>query len=329
MKHLIYIVALISITLSCSKEESILIENKPSVEIPILKFSSANEFDSIVSELVKLSEVELKAYEEAKGYMSFGRKAEEFYRSIRIEDFKTTDDIMSFVEANSQYLQLIKDEDGELTLETKFYKRSDRYLLNEDMMYQVGDTIVKVLEQGVALASVNDINVSYLKEINISTIDQGGNIKFVPNDNNDLMLKSYENNCGVSHEWNSTNGNDRTKLIIEVTRPWETVKCHFLARPYKKTLRIWFQCSRTMMADVQINFGYGYKNNDTGIIEIKNTDWNFYHGWEGTSKLEWTNEKYGNYNDYFAKSDQWFNSYDILVDSYSTSPIHETCWTNP
>lgn len=77
-----------------------------------------------------------------------------FYSDIYWYSFKSTEEIEAFFYENSDYLQLLDDGNGELELETKFFDRPDRYFLNEDGMYQVGDKVIKAFAEGTIVADV-------------------------------------------------------------------------------------------------------------------------------------------------------------------------------
>ena len=55
---------------------------------------------------------ELNAYEDSKGYKSFGRKSEQLYAGTDFEKFKSIDEIKAFVESNSEYLKIVEDGFG-------------------------------------------------------------------------------------------------------------------------------------------------------------------------------------------------------------------------
>ena len=64
---------------------------------------------------------------------------EELYFRINPEEFKSVEQVKDFLASNSEYLQLIEDEDGELTLETLLFKNPNRYFINKDKMFQIND----------------------------------------------------------------------------------------------------------------------------------------------------------------------------------------------
>ena len=96
---------------ACNKENKI-IENSNQFLDNIVSFENKADYYSTMNLVVQMNENELKKYEEARGYASFGRLSEEFYRNLKLDDFKTLDEIKSFVEDNSNFLQLIEDENG-------------------------------------------------------------------------------------------------------------------------------------------------------------------------------------------------------------------------
>ncbi|HNW51286.1 MAG TPA: hypothetical protein PKH79_09400 [Prolixibacteraceae bacterium] len=187
----------------------------------------------------------LENFEYRMGFSSFGRISEELYRKIDLKTFKTTNEIKAFVQKNSNYLQFIEDDNGELELEIRFHNRADRYVQNKDNMYQIGETIYKVFNEGTVSSSIENLDLFYKKGNNLDSFKKDVKFSFRSREDDFFRLKSTASNCTPTEPFRSTNGDERLKVEIEVSTNYgqTEVTYHFLSRPYKRTLGIWFWVS--------------------------------------------------------------------------------------
>lgn len=265
MKKIFYTVILACLILSCERSNinDPIKEDKKSLSADlsnILSFESITEYIEAQKVVNSLSEVELKNYEESKGYKSFGRLCDEFYKSIDPEEFTSIEMVKAFVSSNRDYLQLIEDANGEFTLETVLSFNSNRYLLNGDKMFIIGEIVYKVFEEGTAMTNVVDIEMlKHLKEPGLLNKDNEY-IHFIPN-HPISMAKDAAYNCGMSANNPSTEDRDRTVIEISIDYldsydingvPQTVFQNRVLVRPYKRTLGIWYWCSRTISCDVKV-----------------------------------------------------------------------------
>lgn len=152
--------------------------------------------------LIFSSTEERKTYEESEGYKSFGRQCMEIYNNINPEEFKSMEEIKSFVAANSEYLQLIEEENGDLTLEIALFRNPNRYLLNKDRMFQVGNRVYKAFEG--ATVSSEPKNTAILKDLGQNSLipyEKNHEFQIDYIKNKELftgLAKNDEENCGVS-----------------------------------------------------------------------------------------------------------------------------------
>lgn len=318
---------------ACSKE-NVIIENRNISSDYIVSFENKADYYSTMNLVIQMNENELKKYEEARGYTSLGRLSEEFYKKIKLDDFKTMDEIKCFIEENSNFLQLIEDENHELYLETKFYNRTDRYFLNKHNIFQIGDSVYKILKTGTVIASSKKIDIIYQVGDDIGYYMQDPSYIFIPNsDDNIEKLKGTTSDCsGPSFSWSITDDRDRLKVEIEVSSKGiyateKHIECHFIQRPYKKTLGIWYWCSRTMKADINLNFTW------LGALEwsgdCHNYIWGegnlqFYQDYTMASKFEKT--VYITQGALMCASNAQFSSYDVWSDTYSVPEINIECY---
>jgi hypothetical protein len=108
-----------------------------------------DELDEEVNNVNSMNEEELRNHEEAMGFLSFGRAAEEIYFPIvnEIEESSSEfgyDQAMEYVSAYPEYLELIINEESEYEFLIKYDFSPFSYIMNTDRMFQVGDNIYKV-----------------------------------------------------------------------------------------------------------------------------------------------------------------------------------------
>ena len=241
---------------SCSKDDVSKID-EVSAPTDILSFENDKEYNDELKRVLLMKSSELKAYEESKGYKSFGRKCDEVYNNVISEDFKSTGEIDAFVAKNSEYLQWIKDANGELTMETVLYKSGNRYLINTDRMYIIDKTVYKVFEKGIA--STNIENFGKLKNIDEYSFNSKNEISDI--NYNYSNITSYFKSSISTEYWND-NGNNRIYITMAVYTmnvygPNNTqLRLSYLIKPYKKTLGRWYGCTRTVSASLNLKIEY-------------------------------------------------------------------------
>ncbi|MBQ9471136.1 MAG: hypothetical protein IJU72_09335 [Bacteroidales bacterium] len=228
---------------------------------------------------------EREAYEAQRGYISIGSESERFYESVDFDSYNDAADFHQLVADNSDLLQLVVDEDSELTLETRFHSHPARYLINRDGLAIIGDTAAKVFENGTFKAHRRNLqqvaklqcledcpaHIGRMEQVNIisKTIDFG----------------AKSSACqGTEHQWHSTNGNNRLRARILITSDPIRSSCELLARPYKRTLGAWYWCSRTMKVDATVTWGYKPDNQQHRTTNTLV----FFHDYERTTSLKRT-----------------------------------------
>lgn len=318
--YLSYVLVLLGGLLPSCKHDEVKPQNQELIAESIPYFASEQEYAQALDAVGNMLQAERDAYEAQRGYQSIGSASERFYQTIDFESLQSEADFHQLVADHGDYLQLVEDEDGELTLETRYYNHPARYLINREGMVLVGDTVVKVFEEGTFKAHRRDLQqVASLQRVEDCPAHLG---RFVPvkaiSKTVDIGAKAAA--CGgPEHVWRSTNGNNRLKAHISITvqqilSPVAT--CELLARPYKRTLGVWFWCSRTMKVDATVTWGYTEGN-------VRNTSTMvFQEGYKHDSKLERKDRPMVLPPNYKELS---FDSFNVWIDSYSTAPIHSVC----
>ncbi len=147
MKKFIYLFAILAITLtSCDKSDSV-ISLSESNKQGILTFSSIEELTSTVQKVNSMTPKERTDWESSKGFKSLGTICDKFYSSINYENFSNLDEIKSFVKTHNSQIQLVEDENGEISCVTQEYNNPERYIMNENRMYIVGNKVYRVFPE--------------------------------------------------------------------------------------------------------------------------------------------------------------------------------------
>lgn len=329
MKKAIFGLLLLSIFLfSCKKEEN---EIKSPISHPaksdpsedLLKFEDETEFMQTLHQTSSYDLTERTTWENSKSFVSLGRSNDEFYETIDETSFTDFADIEAFVNSNRDKIRLEPDGSGEYYLQTVLFKQPLRYFANRDAMFQIGDKVYLVLEDGLVFTSIN--NIKTLKEINNSNyLNYINNLEFKFSSN---LISTNEGsrdntyNCGVFHENKVTNDRNRTVLQIQMfaTFVYNGINeyVYYEVKPWHKTCGIWFGCKRHISCNIKVAADhYVYINN---------------YGWKRV------NGSYSCTNKYASKvsgtmCDEWiafsttvnpighFGGYDCWGDTPSTNP---------
>lgn len=274
---------------------------------------------------------ELKNYEISKGFTSIGRIEDEFYNKINPESFKNIEEFNTFVANNSDYVKFVKDEDGELELVTINENNTNRYFMNRNGMYQVENTVYKILNDEVTISSQVE-NADKLVQLdlnnyktNISSEFKVHTSKFatIDSEKGKNNLKSASPGCGKEAGKTQTNGKNRTQVLAYYSyesagngdyRYW--LEANLRIKNQKKSLGIWINASRTTSYDLRVK--YHYK-------EEGNPDWDFF-SYDKTatqhdfSLREWTTVLTLTYTE-----DNHIEAYDFWCDTPSIDAIDIEC----
>ena len=220
MKKLFYI-AFIAITsilfLSCNNNESI-IENNTSGLNRILSFENEEELNETIDNIYSVG---ARSWSTNSNFRSFGNITDDFYSSIDIEQFTTTEEAISFIQNNNQYIQLVEDENGDLYCEVVEFDNPMRYIMNENKMYIVGDTVYRLLEKQYVTSHIEDIEE--LKTVtNINQITNS-RLRVKEQAKTEFTLRSsYRTKASGQSDVKISNQNYRLKAEIETRRTNQT-----------------------------------------------------------------------------------------------------------
>jgi len=137
-------------------------------------FDSIEELLAEVDSVNFMNEEQLRSYEDAIGFLSFGRASDETYHPIitpieENEEEFTVSQAMDYVAQFPEYLELITDGSGEQVFITKYHSSRFRYVMNEDRVFKIRDDYYRVFEETV-LGSSNIEQLLSISEEEIPTI---------------------------------------------------------------------------------------------------------------------------------------------------------------
>jgi len=228
----------------------------------LLKFVDGEEFLETFELTASLNDTERASWEDAKDFVSFGRACDEFYFSLNETIFEDDETVENLVKANSNKLQLIEDGNGEFSLETVLYKQEFRYFANKDKMFQIGDVVYLILEDGIVSADYSKIGkLKEINENNYFSFINDGDVSFSTSlASSSCVLKDDTYNCGNSQEQKVTNNRERTilRISIHTTNVGDGTNqyVNYLVRPYKKTMGIWYWCFRHISCNLKVVADY-------------------------------------------------------------------------
>lgn len=244
----------LAIISSCTKEEADLTIDTPENK-GMLVFNSIEEYNDALIRTNEFNHEELVAWEDINEFKSFGRASEEIFFGQNFENFKAQDDFNRFVKGNSQFVELIKEE-GEYTLDVKYYNCPERYLMNEDRMYQVADTVYKVFTNGTAY--VESRNVEILSSISGDIFKPIKSTKIGFIESSKKVLNTDKSCYGGTDR--ATSGRERVRIKIYQERlgqyAWDKVSVHAEIRPYRKTLGVWYWCKRSISGELKWKYKF-------------------------------------------------------------------------
>jgi hypothetical protein len=223
----------------------------------VLNFNSKEELNKMISLTLKMPISERKQWAIDNKFQSFGVKCDEIYLNANVETYKSIEQFKDLISKNSDYLYLEEVSNAEYSLETKYGRSPYRYIMNNDHLFQVNDTVYKVLENSIVKTHINNIvDLSSINENNYTVECQKNSSLRI-----DKIFSSYFKSatayaCGYYYTDYQSDGNDRTVMYIDtypenftnnLGQQCSRNKFHYWVRPYHRTLGIWYYCQRTIM----------------------------------------------------------------------------------
>lgn len=119
-----------------------------------------------------MTKEERSAWENEKGFKSFGTICDEFYETIEPENFKSLDEIKAFVDKNSDKIEFYTSSDGETYCVTKDFKNPIKYLINKNQTCILSNNLIS-FAKNEKLSNISIIHKSSSNTLtNISKYDR-------------------------------------------------------------------------------------------------------------------------------------------------------------
>ncbi|MDR0682105.1 MAG: hypothetical protein LBG15_09705 [Dysgonamonadaceae bacterium] len=190
-----------------------------------------------VDELLSMNDSARLDFESKNGYKSFATKCEEIYFSPEFESLESQEEVFKFVEDNSNYIEIIVNEDGELECLPKMFRTQSKYLLDENL-------------QPIPVFNQTDVSQIIYRENHrqlVNTIETSAELNESLSLSSSLPIPSCTQYRDA--KWVVTEGKDRVQAFLTFgffANNNYIVHMEWTAQPMRKTLGIWFNVKRTV-----------------------------------------------------------------------------------
>ncbi|MDR0829327.1 MAG: hypothetical protein LBN95_04340 [Prevotellaceae bacterium] len=192
MRKFVLFATIVAMGLSaCQKTELAVDNNLPvkqkatfaPVSSNIRVFNTVDELSEEIDKVLSMPLTDLVKYETSIGFNSFGKLADLAYQEVAANEdsYKSVAEVQAAIQPHSEYLQLLEDETG-YTCETKLYNSALKYIVNNEKMYQINDTLAKILDNATIFTLVDNY-------AELLTIDEGNVVSKKGTKGFDIILK--------------------------------------------------------------------------------------------------------------------------------------------
>jgi hypothetical protein len=266
----LFLVSLIAM-MSCKKDVTI-IDNSNS---GYPKFETYEELEEKVSSILKMNEEERISYEKANNYKSLKTECIEKYKGFDIEKNDSETELEKYVNLNKEFVNLTRNQDNELEYSPNFEDNKYNVIVNKTRIYAVGYTFYKVFNDGLISCEIRNLeDLKSIKDINIpSNVSEIFKVTRFKSFN----TKNFNiNTCLNEYDIRTTNGRDRTRLIIQMEDlrdlfyPYPIgIKVNAEIRAYRRTLvGVWYRVERTMSGNIKYTIEYPDFNGNIKINQV-------------------------------------------------------------
>lgn len=275
---LIFSLLIVAIFTSCQKDESQLIKNEDCDNM--LVFDSREDLYVKLSEVLRMTSEEKQIWFNERNFDSKGLMADCIYESVDPESFDSKNEIIEFVNENSTFIELIKNE-LEMEVDVVNANCPFRYFLNSQNEFQVGNEIYKLIDDIIYIVSIENIDcfnqfdgmpqnnlVEYriLKETRLKSVEQGCGTGSYAETSKKVDGRTYKVKLELSLYEDGVNGAGRNVIS------------YFKILSRRTTLGVF----------------WNYTNNISAQIKAKVLYQNEYYGQRDFSQIE----AYSNHSDY-------------------------------
>lgn len=225
-----------------------------------LEFNSYEEVSSYVENILGLDDDEITQFEKASGFESYYSKSERIYDLLRNKQFETQEEIFSAVSEYKGYVEIVEDN-GEFEAVIPLSKSVLKYVINEDQIFQLGNSLYKVFSKSVVKAGIQNYkSLSRLNEKDLQLIDNNSEFE-ARMLNNTAMHKSLDtNNAGWGDVDMSASNKYRVKLELYYTNVWpynvSDISVEHTVTPQKRILGIYWNNAAKINAEIKYRADY-------------------------------------------------------------------------
>lgn len=245
---------------SCDKEEVAITDSSKVTEKEILTFATQEEFEQTLAKVNAMTKEERLLWEKEQGFKSFGTICDEFYESIKPENFISVKEVEDFVERNSDRIEFYIDSNNEKHCVSKNFLSNKRYIMNQNQMYVVGENVYKTIENELFVSNISNAN-NLIKAKSISDIKTDINVSAIKKAASSLKTKADASGTGKI-------GNDTYKVTawIEVYKTnTDSFYTYMKIWNYSRSLGIWW------FIEAQVTWDYRYNIQDSNGNSLVNS----------------------------------------------------------
>jgi hypothetical protein len=215
---------------SCNDDQIITVPDKMEVDNGLKSFENYDELYEELETVNNLTIDELIDYEDAQDFNSFGKISDLLYYEFLEDSTATFNEVLEFIKLHPKYVELVFESD---TSFVPTYETSLRYIMNDDRMFKVQDTLFKVFKTGIVSTLISNYDeLFHLEEKDLNNLDEG------------YYFESYSNaKYGNEVIFQNTVGKERIRIVFGYVvinyQPvmggvFENFKLQSLVRPFHK-----------------------------------------------------------------------------------------------
>jgi hypothetical protein len=250
---------------SCNKEKDLQVSTKSGelISDPLIGdircFPTAEALSIELSHVLSLDIEDLIKYEKTNNISTFGRQCDEVYCSIiEIDTLLDEIKVSRWINKFPNFLELTQNDEGEMYFLPKLSNNPLRYIVGANRIYQVGDSsLCKIFNTGMLYTSTENVAIlATIEEEDLGNLTRTPDFLFVPSFSEDVSNRTT-GNLGWNYTKSTTKNKDRLKVAVNgfsIIGLGKSImyEVNVETRPYKKTLGIWYWCSRTITQNITI-----------------------------------------------------------------------------
>jgi hypothetical protein len=154
---------------SCNDDQIISVPEKMEVDNGLKSFDSYDELFEELETVNNMTIEELIDYEDAQDFNSFGKISDQLYFNFLEDSTATFNEVLDFIKLHPKYVELVIESD---TSFVPTYETNLRYIMNDDRMFKVQDTLFKVFKTGiVSTLYTNYDDLFHLEDKDLDDLD--------------------------------------------------------------------------------------------------------------------------------------------------------------